>query len=74
MSLQHICPILYDNYSLGLYRDAEKQFVSALKQQQLIDTILMLGKVLYLAEASYFSNYILHFCYAFLVRPAYLLD
>lgn len=30
---------------LGLYRDAEKQFISALKQQQLVDTILLLGKV-----------------------------
>ncbi|XP_025900480.1 tetratricopeptide repeat protein 8 isoform X2 [Nothoprocta perdicaria] len=32
-------------YRLGLYREAEKQFKSALKQQDMIDTILYLAKV-----------------------------
>ncbi len=32
-------------YRLGMYRDAEKQYVSALKQQKMIDTILLLAKV-----------------------------
>lgn len=30
---------------LGLYREAEKQFKSALKQQDMVDTILYLAKV-----------------------------
>ncbi|EOA94965.1 Tetratricopeptide repeat protein 8, partial [Anas platyrhynchos] len=32
-------------YRLGLYREAEKQFKSALKQQDMVDTILYLAKV-----------------------------
>ncbi|OXB55334.1 hypothetical protein ASZ78_002505 [Callipepla squamata] len=32
-------------YRLGLYREAEKQFQSALKQQDMVDTILYLAKV-----------------------------
>lgn len=30
---------------LGLYREAEKQFKSALKQQEMVDTFLYLAKV-----------------------------
>ncbi|XP_010009385.1 PREDICTED: tetratricopeptide repeat protein 8 [Nestor notabilis] len=32
-------------YRLGLYREAEKQFKSALKQQDMVDTVLYLAKV-----------------------------
>uniref|UniRef100_A0A8C6DIJ4 Tetratricopeptide repeat domain 8 n=1 Tax=Moschus moschiferus TaxID=68415 RepID=A0A8C6DIJ4_MOSMO len=32
-------------YRLGLYREAEKQFKSALKQQEMVDTFLYLAKV-----------------------------
>lgn len=32
-------------FRLGMYRDAEKQFKSALKQQEMIDTYLYLAKV-----------------------------
>lgn len=32
-------------FRLGLYREAEKQFKSALKQQDMVDTILYLAKV-----------------------------
>lgn len=32
-------------YRLGLYREAEKQFKSAIKQQEMVDTILYLAKV-----------------------------
>lgn len=30
---------------LGMYREAEKQFKSALKQQEMVDTFLYLAKV-----------------------------
>ena len=33
------------NFRLGMYRDAEKQFKSALKQQEMVDTFLYLCKV-----------------------------
>uniref|UniRef100_A0A2K6FKP9 Tetratricopeptide repeat domain 8 n=2 Tax=Propithecus coquereli TaxID=379532 RepID=A0A2K6FKP9_PROCO len=32
-------------YRLGMYREAEKQFKSALKQQEMVDTLLYLAKV-----------------------------
>lgn len=32
-------------FRLGLYREAEKQFKSALKQQDMVDTVLYLAKV-----------------------------
>lgn len=32
-------------FRLGMYREAEKQFKSALKQQEMIDTFLYLAKV-----------------------------
>jgi len=32
-------------HRLGMFRDAEKQYVSALKQQIMVDTVLLLGKV-----------------------------
>nr|XP_039250365.1 tetratricopeptide repeat protein 8-like [Styela clava]XP_039250373.1 tetratricopeptide repeat protein 8-like [Styela clava]XP_039250382.1 tetratricopeptide repeat protein 8-like [Styela clava]XP_039255326.1 tetratricopeptide repeat protein 8-like [Styela clava]XP_039255327.1 tetratricopeptide repeat protein 8-like [Styela clava] len=32
-------------YRLGMYRDAERQFKSALKQESIVDTMLYLGKV-----------------------------
>lgn len=32
-------------YRLGMYRDAERQFKSALKQEVMVDTLLYLGKV-----------------------------
>lgn len=35
-------------FRLGLYREAEKQFKSALKQQDMVDTILYLAKVSHL--------------------------
>lgn len=37
---------------LGMYREAEKQFKSALKQQEMVDTFLYLAKVsiLHLSE------------------------
>lgn len=37
---------------LGMYRDAEKQFLSAQKQQEMVDTYLYLSKVtsIYLIE------------------------
>ena len=32
-------------YRLGLFRDAEQQFKSAIKQQNMLDTVLLLSKV-----------------------------
>lgn len=32
-------------YRLGMYRDGERQFKSALKQELIVDTFLYLGKV-----------------------------
>lgn len=37
--------IFYFLFRLGLYRDAEKQFKSALKHQDIVDTYLYLSKV-----------------------------
>lgn len=39
---KNLCPIIF---RLGLVRDAERQFKSALKQQEMVDNFLYLAKV-----------------------------
>lgn len=40
---------------LGLYREAEKQFKSALKQQGMVDSFLYLAKVMFLTKVVYIA-------------------
>ena len=45
MMMQHMKDCFIINTRLGLYREAEKQFKSSLKQQDMVDTYLYLCKV-----------------------------
>lgn len=45
MCIEHVRFLVILYYRLGLYREAEKQFRSALSQQEVVDTYLYLAKV-----------------------------
>lgn len=49
-----VCKIIF-LYRFGMFRDAEKQFKSSIKQQEMIDSYLWMGKVFINFEYAYFT-------------------
>lgn len=52
-----LCNVCFSPLRLGLYREAEKQFRSALNHQEMVDTYLYLAKVVIIAKGLYILRF-----------------
>lgn len=52
-----LCNVCFSPLRLGLYREAEKQFRSALNHQEMVDTYLYLTKVVIIAKGLYILRF-----------------